>query len=736
MKNNVTNKYKIDKESILGLHYSGMHDSSISIISKNGKIIFSSSLERYSRIKQDGRFPKQLVDLVDLNNISKVAISTAESYTVPADCTSIVHPVLLKHKSIYDRSHEYKWKKEFNTLFYDKEIEYFNHHISHASSSFYTSGLDDAICLVYDGGMSNEDCFGGVYFASKDQDIKSIDLFSGQEYSNITYIYLTVTALLGFTPMKHEGKITGLAALGNVTEECKKLLKSWFVNPSELGGLFKWENMYSDTKPPFLDTNIVKLEELQLTIENFSKEDVAATIQYLAEEHVLEILRNIKKLNLKSKNICLSGGLFANVKINQKIYEFGFDNIFIAPPMSDDGTSLGAAYLALPIEKRPKNKIDNMYLGNSENINSFLNNNNNIKILNKKNPAKYIAEKLSEGEICAIFQGKSEFGPRALCNRTILAQATQSSVNDGLNAKLSRTEFMPFAPVIRDIDVDKYFILKDGEKNTARFMTITCKCTKLANNDCPALIHVDNTARPQIISENDNIFTYDILKYYSDITNKYALVNTSFNIHEEPIVNSYDDAIKGFFESGLDFLYLDGVIISLEDNLLLHVKYLKDKLKLKENSLKNTLFEKNKFYSIIKENNQKLQHLETKANEAETKASEAETKANEAETKASEAEEKAIEAEIKASEAETKASEAEEKAIEAEIKASEAETKASEAETKATQAEANYHILLQSNSWKITKPYRYLGVKYRWFIQGSKAWITFALLHHIAVLEE
>ena len=287
--------------------------------------------------------------------------------------------------------------------------------------------------------------------------------------------------------------------------------------------------------------------------------------------------------------------------------------------MGDDGTSLGAAFLSLDNKKRKNINFKNVYLGYKEKKSDLekIIEEKNIKTISLKNEdiSTFIAEKLADGKIVAIFQDRAEFGPRALGNRTILAPATQESINDGLNKKLSRTEFMPFAPVIRDIDSDKYFKLYDGERNTARFMTITCYCTNLAKKDVPAVVHKDKTARPQIVYKYDNKLVYDILTEYSMQTNIFALVNTSFNIHEEPIVNSYEDAIKGFFEAGLDYLYIDGKMISMDENKDIYVRYLIEKIHKLEKSLKEANKEKGKYLSFYENEQQAKERLENQNKE-------------------------------------------------------------------------------------------------------------------------
>ena len=585
---------------ILGIHYSGMHDSSISVIDQNGKVIYASSLERLTRIKQDSRFPNELIKLIAMDKVQKIAFTNLKCLPQKIKFKdSNIHPLALKQPRRDNRKHSKIWLEQINKFFPSTKKVFFSHHLAHASSSFYMSGLDNAICLVYDGGMYNEYYFGGVYVASHGKELVELDLFNVEKYANVSFLYLVVTTILGFVPMKHEGKITGLAAIGKVNEECKKILNDWLVNTEQISSLFtQWKNMYDENIPSSLGINYDILGKLQLKLAKFNQEDIAASVQNIAEEHILKIIENIKKLNIKSKNICLSGGLFANVKINQKISEKGFQNIFIAPPMGDDGTSLGAAFLALPKERRPKKFIGNIYFGHGENKIRLP---EDIKKVECNNSSKFLAEKLNEGKICAVYQGNSEFGPRALGNRTILASATKKSINDGLNQKLSRTEFMPFAPVIRDINAKKYFKFKSSIRNAMNFMTITTNCTELAVYDCPAVVHTDNTARPQIVTSKSNTFIYNVLKNYEEVSSKFALVNTSFNIHEEPIVDNSSDAIKAFFEAGLDYLYLDGSIISLKDNLDIERKYLKDKLQFFSKKYKNAITEIKKLnYTTLK----------------------------------------------------------------------------------------------------------------------------------------
>jgi carbamoyltransferase len=572
----------IPEHSILGLSYSGMHDSSISIISPTGEIIFAVSLERISRVKQDGRYPSLLLKQVPWENIDKIALSVEENYHSNPTKNSLHHPNPLNEYEAADRAHKDPFYQYLKSL--DKELCFVPHHLSHAASAFWLSDFESALCFVYDGGMANEEWFGGLYNASRAGNIIPIDHFGAQRYANVTHVYTAVTAVLGFTPLKHEGKITGLAAYGVNNAQCDKVLNEWLLKPRTLDGLLYWENMYSETEVPQLKASLQKIADLKKELQNVSREDLAFAVQKLAEKHVLEILINWKQAGNDFNNICLSGGLFANVKINQRISELGFNNLFVSPPMGDDGTSLGAAlHIASQDSRFKPQRVKDVFLGpvSSQSEIETLLSSKNIKVLTldkNENTAVTVAKLLDEGAILAVYQGNSEFGPRSLGNRSILANADDPDINRSLNEKLNRTEFMPFAPMCLKSNAHLYFENVDKVEHAAEFMTVTLNCTEIMKQLCPAVVHCDNTARPQLVTQDSNPFIFDVLTAYQAINGKPAIVNTSFNVHEEPIICSAEDALKGFFESGLDYLYIQGNIISLADNKDLESLYLKQKI--------------------------------------------------------------------------------------------------------------------------------------------------------------
>ena len=570
---------EIPEGSILGINYSGMHDTSVALVSPEGETIFAISLERISRVKQDGRSPIKLLRGLPWENISKVGLSVEREYIPTDDGSSRFHPIQYKDPVVSDRAHGDAFLERLD--FIPREKVFVPHHLCHAASAFWLSDFKSAICLVYDGVMANENWFGGVYTASRHEGITSIDQFCDADYANVTRLYSAITALLGFTPLKHEGKITGLAAYGKVTNSCVQILEEWLCNPEKLCALFQWKDLYSLDNRPRLESNDATMEILREALSEHSREDLAATVQYITEEHIIKILSNIVEKEGAAENLCLSGGLFANVKVNQRASEV-FRSVFVSPPMSDDGTALGAA-LHVASESKDFNPkpIRSMSLGSSFSKNevSEILKKNEVKFLELADPAKQVAELLSDGSIVAIFQGAMEFGPRALGNRSILASASDPSINVTLNSRLSRTEFMPFAPICLAEDAGELFKGIERVSHAAQFMTVTVDCTEKMSLACPAVVHCDGTARPQLVLRDSHSFMYELISNYKQLSGRPALANTSFNVHEEPIVCSTEDALKGFFDSGLDALFIEGYLVRLSENKGIEAKYLREKIK-------------------------------------------------------------------------------------------------------------------------------------------------------------
>jgi carbamoyltransferase len=359
------------------------------------------------------------------------------------------------------------------------------------------------------------------------------------------FFYSRITEILGFRPNNHEGKITGLAAYGNPALLVNEMDKMFHFSDGKI--------IISNCKRDYSD------------LKKYKREDVAAAAQRVFENTIVEFVQFWVDTT-KIYDVCLSGGVFNNVKLNQRIHQSSrIKSVYVFPNMGDGGLALGAVYSflqPLPV------KFKNIFLGprkqeSSEEIDILLRQYGLI-VYKKgmKKPEHVIAALLASGKIVAIHKGGQEYGPRALGNHSILCKTDDPALNSILNKKLKRTEFMPFAPVTLDKHADLCYTRIKGAEYTARFMTITFDCTSFMNEKCPCVVHVDTTARPQILEREDNLFLYELLDYYYQITGVPAILNTSFNIHEEPIVFSHEDAVRTFISSELDYLLIDEILLT------------------------------------------------------------------------------------------------------------------------------------------------------------------------------
>lgn len=377
------------------------------------------------------------------------------------------------------------------------------------------------------------------------------ELSSTPLYHSPAFYYAYITKLLGFIPHRHEGKILGLSGSGDPKETYEIINKRTNIknNKFNVDGYFGYH----------------EIVWLKNKLSKYSNQDIAAGIQKVLEETVLTyIKKNVFKI--KGNTIVLSGGVFANVKLNQLIKNLGFKKVFIFPHMGDGGLAYGAAY-AMYLEKFPLRQtpsISTLYLGNEYTEEEILEvlKNSKLKYYKSKNIEAEVANFINSGKVVAVFNGKMEYGPKSLGNRSIFYKADDATVNTWLNKRLNRTEFMPFAPIILKEDANRFFIDYDeANLEATQWMTITCNVSKYCKQVAPAVVHVDNTARPQIVTKEINRFAYNVLKEYKKLRGYSIMVNTSFNMHEEPIVRSPNDAIKAFKQSKLDLLSIGPFLI-------------------------------------------------------------------------------------------------------------------------------------------------------------------------------
>jgi carbamoyltransferase len=439
------------------------------------------------------------------------------------------------------------------------EIHFYNHHLAHALSALAYTDWKEAFLYTADAGGDNIQYSQHLF---KEDAIKTLagtsnDILSEQRVDSIGAAYGYVTQALGFKMNRHEGKLTGLAAYGQPTlyEDF-----SGYFSVSESGVISTNFKSYREMR----STLISKVKEyIQSASNEFqAKADAAASIQKLLENVILESLKQIQKKHAFTK-LGLAGGVFANVKLNRFILEnLNIDEIFIFPGMGDEGLIVGGAHDFL-IKKygvehwaNSRKRLENVYWGKcygKEFLQTFDESNFTIKF-ETADIAKSTAEMLAEGKVGAIFSGRMEFGPRALGARTIIASPVNKSVNETINERLQRTEFMPFAPYVLESDAKSVFAINTGNLYAAKFMTITTEVNPKWAKKIPAVVHIDNSARPQIVTPEQNKLYAEILTNFKEITGLPVLVNTSFNAHEEPIINTPRECLNALINNRVDFV--------------------------------------------------------------------------------------------------------------------------------------------------------------------------------------
>jgi carbamoyltransferase len=361
--------------------------------------------------------------------------------------------------------------------------------------------------------------------------------------------------MIGFNPDRHCGKVTGLAALGRHNPACVAALKTFFAEAWARGAQNWFDRMHGGESTSALD----QLRELGDRLQSrFSREDLAFAIQWLSEQRVLGLIREHVP-RIEGTDIAVSGGVFANVRINQKVKELGFRNIFIQPAMDDGGLSLGAALHELGVRTTLKPiRVRDMFLGPEYDEAEMRDALDRAGLAYERvsNINYAVACLVAEGRVVGRFTGAMEFGPRALGNRSILYSTVDPTVNTWLNKRLSRTEFMPFAPATLAESAERCYHGVAGCEHAAEFMTITFDCTEEMKRMSPAVVHVDGTARGQLVRADANPGFHEVISEYRKLTGIPSIVNTSFNMHESPIVMTPVDAVRSFLDGRLDYLAL------------------------------------------------------------------------------------------------------------------------------------------------------------------------------------
>jgi carbamoyltransferase len=432
------------------------------------------------------------------------------------------------------------------------------HHETHCALAYYLSGFkDDTLVIAIDG---SGEYHSSKYYLGSNGEMKYIDGISIYQNS-LGMFYAAITELLGFKRLKDEGKIVGMAAHGNLRQDIYDALDKVITIEGLQTNQSKYPGSDSAGGDVFLNTykNFFEVVGSRCWKNPQIIKDIAYTAQLVFENKILELMDNLHKMYPDVKKLALSGGIFANVKLNKKINELDWvDEVFITPPMGDEGLMLGSIILALK-QLHPYfhvTKLPNVYFGNE--YKDYEINEAARSVLGTYNYIPYnidfVTSLLLNKKILGLYQGKSEHGPRALGNRSIICEAINPETYDIINSKLQRNDYMPFAPAVLKEDANILFQVNKSAY-TAEFMTMLYDTQPEWADKLPTVTHPkDKTARIQIVTEDSNPMFHQILKSYKEKTGFGCLVNTSFNVHNEPIVDKPEEAFTHLKNGIIDYL--------------------------------------------------------------------------------------------------------------------------------------------------------------------------------------
>ena len=599
---------------IMGTKYCG-HDSALCLLDTNEKSIFAMSTERVTRIKhdqlditpilekfkfsridyvahsysdfedkaQDGELREKMIYNKDIEkalriiikpsyiqdlNISRIKKNMAIFRALFSDFSAVKSYYSAKFKrSLVNETPEGNKKAfvEYIKINFKKfglgpkKVLFYEHHLCHAIPSYYLSPFngEKVIAMTIDG--QGDGFFSKVYFFEGTKSFKLIGQSSadfiggGDRFLSIGRIYNLFTQAMDLRPNSDEGKVEALAAFGSADKDLLALLNNATnIDKNSLSIEFDIQKIQY-----FYDIEWLKNQRQKIGDENF-----CATVQSYLEDTVVDYLNAVYK-KYPINNLCLSGGVAANIIMSLQIYErTNFKNIYVLPPMGDEGLAIGSAILAaidLDQDVAWLRDFKMPYFGDSytrEEVKLALQKFNNISFEDvEKNWPEEAAKSVAKGKICALFHGRMEFGPRALGNRSIVADPGQDNIRQRINSTVKRRpSYQPFCPSI--LEEDRVRLFKDSFAH--KHMAIAFRMKEEFISDLPCAVHVDGTARPQFVEEEDNPNYYRYLKALKELTGYGVSLNTSFNLHGRTIVRSPHDAVVDFIDCNIDELYIEG----------------------------------------------------------------------------------------------------------------------------------------------------------------------------------
>ena len=564
--------------NILGINLG--HDTSSTLI-KNGEVVAACEEERYTKIKHSRSFPLNSInDCLKIGNIKIKDVDIISVGWLPKKHVKefYFNQVLEDSNKIdlikdgFDRI-----KEDLNLesiirtkLNYKNKIEFNSHHLSHLASAFYPSGFNNSLILSLDGIGEFETGLIGIGRKNK---IKVI--FGENKFPNsLGLIYAAITYFLGWKSFYDEGIVMGLAPLGNYNKKIPKTNETYidvFRKIIKKGNGLNYEIdkswiTYHYQRDTWLSDKFFKLFGKKRTPESKITDhykNIAAALQKRIEEIVISKLLLLKK-KYKIENLCIAGGVGLNCSLNGAIHDKKiFKKIFIKPASGDAGVSYGSALVSY-FKKNDNNKFKNknFYLGsrfsNNQIKKELEKHKKKLKFKFHKDITKVSADIIANKKILGWFQGAAEFGPRALGNRSIICQPFPAEMKDHLNKNVKfRESFRPFAPAVLDFKAKDFFNMNQDSEH----MLIAVKVKNNKKNLIPAVVHTDNSSRTQTVSKKSNIKFYNLINNFYKISKIPIVVNTSFNIKGQPIVNDPNDAILCFMKYNIDYLAIGDYIV-------------------------------------------------------------------------------------------------------------------------------------------------------------------------------
>ena len=571
----------------IGINYYG-HDTSCCLF-KNDELVFAIEEERLTRKKHDGSIPiKSLKYIKRKFKLNEKNLKTINLATIPErlvsekyiglylDYKSKISELFFSKKNFDKIEYLLNVRNKLNKeIIFNKKLDFYHHHLCHQYAAYYLSGFSSAACLSIDGlGEIESTCLG---VAKKNK----INIFDKINFPHsLGEVYSAITQYLGYEPDSGEGTVMALAALGNYKRKIgntnltyekifKKIIR---IKKNRFSIDLSWFDYWRKRSKVRVSRKFIKLfgiprQKKRNINENYK--NIAAALQFRFQEAYIKIIKNLL-LKTRQKKLVLSGGCALNCKANGFIEKnFNLNDIYIQPAAGDNGLAVGAAYLGYlnytNFKKFNPKTFNHSYFGpsftNTEVLKILIQNKKKINFRYKKNIEKHTANYLSKNKIVGWFQGKMEFGPRALGNRSILASPCDIKVKNRLNLEIkNRDYFRPFAPAVLEKYSKKIFNLKF--KSPFMLIATSVKNKKSTIDKIPAILHYDQSARVQTVEKKINRRFHNLINEFYKITGAPMLLNTSFNGKGEPIVCNPQDAIKSYFKNKMDNLVIGNYFIT------------------------------------------------------------------------------------------------------------------------------------------------------------------------------